>query len=96
MTFLRDSLQVLDIDEESLLVLYNLEFTFFKYMNKKITLESLSPVEQKNAKQVRGKPHDLWVYVMNRVESDRRNHKDYDIIKSRFAQLLAAGSFEAQ
>ena len=86
--FLRDHLDVTEINDDCLLVLYNFVFTHLKYMNKKVDMETFNQNEKKNAKYAREQP---WAYVMERVESDRQSKKDYTVVKERISAFMRAG-----
>ena len=70
-------------------MMYNMAFTFCKYINKKNPIESLNIAEKRVAKLARGKPKDMWGYIMDRVDADNKNKKDYTAVKSRLSDMLA-------
>ena len=80
--FLREHLQVSELEDETLLVLYNYAYCQFKYLNQK---QVLSESQMKMSKMVK---EDLWGFVMSRVTSDKNNKRDYMIIKDRFAEIV--------
>ena len=80
--FLREHLQVSELEDETLLVLYNYAYCQFKYLNQK---QVLSESQMKMSKMVK---EDLWGFVMSRVTSDKNNKRDYMVIKDRFAEIV--------
>ena len=80
--FLREHLQVSELEDETLLVLYHNAYSQFKYLNQK---QVLSESQMKMSKMVK---EDLWGFVMSRVTSDKNNKRDYMVIKDRFAEIV--------
>ena len=86
--FLREALDVTEVPEDVLRILFNLSFTHLKYLNKKVAPSSLTGVEKKNQEKAMD---DVWVYVMGRVAGDRRAKKSYNIMKDRLVAVLTSG-----
>ena len=80
--FIREHLQVSELEDETLLVLYNYAYSHFKYLNQK---QVLSESQMKMSKMAKD---DLWGFVMSRVSSDKNNKRDYMAIKDRFTELV--------
>ena len=88
MKFLQDSLGVVEVGKEVLLVLYNYAYVQVKYLNKTVDPEMFNANEKKILKKAKGKP---WVYTMERVEGDKNGRKDYKVIKERMKVALSSG-----
>ena len=86
--FIREHLQVTELNDDCKLVLFNVAFTTLKYMNKKATMGAMSNSEKKNAERARDHPLG---YVMERVESDRQGKRDWTVVKDRFSGILSSG-----
>ena len=86
--FLRDTLDLTEIPDDFLRILYNLMYTHLKYLNRKVADSALTLVERKNQEKA---VDDVWVYVMGRVAADRSARKSYNIMKERVVAVLKAG-----
>ena len=86
--FLREALDVTEVPDDVLRILFNLSFTHLKYLNKQVASSSLTTVEKKNQEKAM---EDVWVYVMGRVAADRKAKKNYNIMKGRVVAVLMAG-----
>ena len=88
LNFVKEHLGVREISGQCLLVIYNFAFTNLKYMNSKVASETQNTAEKKNATSARLGP---WIYVMQRVEADRKAERDWSMVKERLSQLLSSG-----
>lgn len=77
MKFLQDTLGVVEIGKESLLVIYNYAYIQVKYLNKTVNPEIFTANENKILKKAKGKP---WMYTLERVEGDKNGGKDFKVI----------------
>lgn len=88
MKFLQDTLGVVEVGKEVLLVLYNYAYVHVKYLNKTVDPDMFNATEKKILKKAKGKP---WVYTMERVEGDKNGRKDYKVIKERMKTAMSNG-----
>ena len=86
--FLREALDVTEVPDDCLRILFNLCFTHLKYLNKKVEASALTTVEKKNQEMAM---EDVWVYVMGRVAAERRAKKSYNLMKDRVVAVLTSG-----
>ena len=86
--FIREHLNVIELSEVCLKILYNFAYTHLKYLNKNVVLTTNERKVLKLAKD------DIWSYVMGRVDADRQAGKDHSVVKERFISLLSIVSFE--
>ena len=104
--FIRDSLGVIDLDDDHLIILYNFAYTHvnFIYCLIAFSMNTLfiqlkylnsrvarSTMSELDKKHVKNANEDIWVYVMERVAQDRSKKRSHSVIKDRFISILHSG-----
>jgi len=87
--FLREHLGVAELGNDLLQVVYHYTYVLIKYLNQNVEPASLSENEKKIQKKAQ---KSVWVYVMQRVDADKRAKRDYTVTKDKIFQMLEGGA----
>ena len=69
--FIRETLGGTELGDDYLRIIYNFAFTHYKYMNRSVTVSTLTNANKKNMAKA---------YVMSRVEADKSARRGYKVI----------------
>jgi len=87
-SFLRETLGVVKLSEDCLLIIYNYAYIALKYINKELDITTLTAGEQTSAAGARKNP---WEYTMQRVEGEKHHRDKHTRVKQRLEDLLNTG-----
>ena len=87
--FVIQHLGVTELSDYCKLVLFNLAYTILKYCNAKLDSSTMTEGEKAILKEARD---TLWLYVMKRVDKDRKAKRTPESAMEKILQLIDNGA----